>query len=286
MSNELTNGKIDIEQAFSNETLVSSDGYVMPYRLYVPKNYDCGETYPLMIFLHGAGERGSDNKLNIEVALPHVFDSESSPARKSIIIAPQCPEDRQWVYTPWERGNYSVDEIVESRECEAVMEILKTVASVYNVDRSRIYVTGLSMGGFGTWDLMARHSDIFAAGMPVCGGGDPSMAKAYASIPIRTFHGAHDGAVPVDGTRELYAAIKAAGGRIKYVEFEDMDHGIWDDVYSDRGNIWWLFSQVKKKPAAKKTRRKNSVRKAGVLGAVAGVAAAMVISHLKKKNGK
>ena len=283
MSYEMTNGKIDIARAFSAEMLESADGYSMPYRLYIPKNYDCGEMYPVLIFLHGAGERGNDNKKNVAVAIPHVFDDPESPARRSIIIVPQCPEDRQWVYTPWEHGCYSVAGVVESRECEAVLEILDNVKAAYNVDTSRIYITGISMGGFGTWDLMARHSKLFAAGMPVCGGGDPAMAKALATIPIRTFHGDLDTAVPTEGTREMYAAVKAAGGKIKYTEFEDMGHGIWDTVYSDADNIRWLFSQTRKAAPAKAKAKKPNVKKAGIFGVAAGITAALAISVLKKK---
>ena len=226
------------ERDFLRETLTSADGYTMPYRLFIPRDYDCGVLYPVMIFLHGSGERGNDNDAQVRVALPHVFDDPESPVYNSIVIAPQCPANRQWVYTPWERGNYSVADVTESRECQAVLEILRAVTRDYNVDSSRIYVTGISMGGFCTWDLMMRHPSLFAAGMPVCGGGDPSAAKTLSEIPIRTFHGLLDSAVPTEGTREMYEAIRACGrGRIKYTEFANGYHDIWDDVYSDISNI-------------------------------------------------
>lgn len=292
MPHEHTNPPVDMQRDFSREIFRAEDGSTLPYRLYIPKNYDCGVMYPVLVFMHGAGERGVDNEQQINVALPHIFDDPASPAYSSIIIAPQCPEDRQWVYTPWEKGCYSVADVTESRECSAVIEILRHIVSEYNVDRSRIYVTGLSMGGFATWDLMSRHPSVFAAGMPVCGGGDPSCAKILADIPIRTFHGMLDASVPVEGTREMYAAIKALGhGRIRYKEFENGYHGIWDDVYSDEHNIRWLYSNVKrKKPKVKAAvdavKQRTDYRKAGIAGAAALAAGALLLIHRSNRRKK
>ena len=268
---------------FTKEMLVSEDGYTLPYRLYIPRDYDCGAFYPLMLFMHGAGERGCGNEAQVEVALPHVFDDPDSPAYNSIIIAPQCPEDKQWVYTPWDKGNYTCVDVVESRELQAVIEIIKNVCNEYNVDKSRIYVTGLSMGGFASWDLMARHPRLFAAGMPVCGGGDPTRAKALAEIPIRTFHGFLDDVVPAEGTREMYSAVKAQGkGKITYTEFMDGDHAIWDRVYMNKTNIKWLFSQVK--PQKEAGEKKINYRKVGAAGLAIGlVGAALIIIGKKRK---
>lgn len=282
---------IDMERDFSRELYRADDGYTLPYRLYIPKNYDCGMMYPVLLFMHGAGERGTDNESQIHVALPHIFDDPASPAYSSIVIAPQCPEDRQWVYTPWEKGCYSTANVTESRECAAVIEILRFIASEYNVDRSRIYVTGLSMGGFATWDLMTRHPSVFAAGMPVCGGGDPSAARLLADIPIRTFHGTLDGSVPVEGTREMYTAIKALGrGRIRYTEIEDGYHGIWDDVYSNTHNIRWLYSNVKRKKtkarAAADAVKTGDYRKVGLAGAAAIAAGAILLIHRSSRKNK
>ena len=283
MSDSMGRGTVVPERDFSIEVLTSSDGYSMPYRLFIPRDYDCGVLYPVMIFLHGAGERGDDNTAQVRVALPHVFDDPESPAYNSIIIAPQCPENRQWVYTPWERGNYSVCDVTESRECQAVLEILRSVIRDYNVDRSRIYVTGLSMGGFGTWDLMMRHPSLFAAGMPVCGGGDPAAAKTLSEIPIRTFHGLLDGAVPTEGSREMYEAIRACGrGRIRYTEYENGYHDIWDTVYSDISNINWLYSNVRRE--VRQRAPGHRARRVGLAGlALGAVGAALLILRRRRK---
>lgn len=281
MSNE-TKEKIIPERDFSTELHVSSDGYTMPYRLHIPKDYDCGVLYPLLVFLHGAGERGTDNIKQAQVGIQHIFDDPESPAGNAIVFAPQCPEDKQWVYTSWAKGNYSVAAVTESRELQAVVEIIKDLVLEYNVDRDRIYVTGLSMGGFGTWDMLMRHPDIFAAGMPLCGGADPSQARALAEIPIRAFHGKLDGAVPVEGSRETCKAIKSYGrGMISYTEFEDEGHGIWDRVYSDTDNVKWLFSNVKNQPASTPISYKKVAKFAGIALGVIG--AAVLLGKKKKK---
>ncbi len=282
MSHETSFTPVVPSRDFTKEILVSADGYTLPYRLYIPKNYDCGVFYPLMLFMHGAGERGNDNSEQVKVALPHIFDDPKSPAYNAIIIAPQCPEEKQWVYAPWHKGNYSSDDIVESRELQAVVEILKNVCAEYNVDKSRIYATGLSMGGFASWDLITRHPSIFAAAMPVCGGGDPSKAKLLAEKPIRTFHGFLDPVVPAEGTREMFSVINAVGkGKITYTEFPNAAHDIWDRVYSDPSNIKWLFEQKKpeKKPATKVDYRKVGA----AIGIAGAIGAALLILGKKKK---
>ena len=269
------------DKYFRRETYRGEDGFELPYRMYIPPNYDCGATYPLLLILHGAGERGRDNEEQISCNFNPVWENPRSPARRSIIIVPQCDTDKQWVYTPFDHVNYSADEIPESRELEAVMEIIKSVDREYNVDRSRIYVTGISMGGYGTWDMLMRHSSVFAAGMPVCGGGDPSRAKTLADIPIRTFHGALDDSVPPEGTREMYRAIKLCGkGKIYYREYPDMGHNVWDAVYSDPENLRWMFS--KRKPG-KVPVSGERVRRAGAVGAVLGVIGAIAFAAAKKR---
>jgi len=233
----------DVTKVFKKKTYHDGE-YSLPYGIYVPKNYDCGELYPLLVFLHGAGERGCDNELQLTVALQKMFDDVTSPVYDAIVIAPQCPDEKQWVNVPFNAGNYSVDETPESEELEAVCGIIRDCICDYNIDRNRIYMTGISMGGYGTWDMMCRHGNRIAAGMPVCGGADTAYARKLKYIPIRTFHGSEDGAVPTDGTRRMFAALKKAGSRvISYTEFDGMSHGIWDTVYSDTDNLRWLFEQ-------------------------------------------
>lgn len=277
----------DVTKVFKRMVYQDAD-ISIPYGLYIPKNYDCGETYPLLVFLHGAGERGNDNEKQLAVAIQKMFDSVDSPVYDSIVIAPQCPDERQWVMTPWEKGNYSVVDTPESPELEAVCGLIRDIICDYNVDKNRIYVTGISMGGFGTWDMLCRHGNRIAAGMPVCGAGDPSFARKLKNIPIRTFHGSDDGAVPPSGTRKMFASIKKAGGKcISYTEFDGMGHNVWDNVYEDVDNLKWLFSQNladrKKKEEADSKKMKIV---AGVAGGVAASVLAGIVAVLAKKKTK
>ena len=264
----------------------TSDGYTLPYRLYIPKNYDCGEMYPLVLFLHGAGERGVDNEKQLEVGFKRMFEDVTSPIYDAIIVAPQCPEGAQWVMTPWANGNYVVDNVPESRELECVCGILDECRDTYNIDEDRVYVTGLSMGGFGTWDMLARHGSRFAAGIPVCGGGDPSRAKDLKRIPIWTFHGSSDDAVPVAGTRAMFSAIKKEGGeQIGYTEFDGAGHNVWDDVYSDRQVIDWLFAQSRAE-RRKKAEMRSKVTKTAAVAGGGIISLALVALNIKKRKKK
>ncbi len=216
----------------------------IPYRIYVPSDYSEEYAYPVFLFLHGAGERGEDNELQLKNVLQILFDDPESPIYQSIVIVPQCPAETQWVNTPWAEGSYSVDEVPESQNLKNVLTVLESICNEYSVNRDRIYAMGISMGGFGTWDLLMRHGDLFAAAIPVCGGADPSKAAQLVDMPIATFHGDADGAVPVAGTREIVQAIRDAGGtKISYEEIAGATHNVWDYAASKKELIRWLFEQ-------------------------------------------
>lgn len=213
------------------------------YVVYVPFEYTPEKSWPLIVFLHGAGERGDDGLIPTEVGIGTAIrrNPERFPA---IVLIPQCPKDVLW--------DSAMDDV------ERAME--KTNAE-YNIDLARVYLTGLSMGGYGTWLWGAENTDRFAALMPLCGGGDPKdlqrLSKEEASdygsfderirklakVPIFAFHGADDSAVPVEKSRRMVKALEAAGGNIKYTEYEGVDHNCWDRTYGDADVINWLFEQ-------------------------------------------
>lgn len=272
----------DINVVFEKR-VYTEDGASLPYRIYIPKNYDCGEMYPMLIFLHGAGERGTDNELQFKNSVQDLFSDPNSPVYDSIVIVPQCPTDSQWVLAPWANGNYSIADTPESRQLELVCRIMDEVFDYCNVDEDRVYVTGLSMGGFGTWDLLSRHGARFAAGMPVCGGGDTAYAKLLKRIPIRTFHGSDDPVVPVTGTRKMYASIKNEGGEnIDYTEFDGCGHNVWDLVYKNPENIEWLYAQSRE-DRRKKAEKAALIKKAAAGGAGGVLAVLLLILGVKKK---
>lgn len=273
-----------VEEIFDRRKY-ENNGFVLPYRIYIPKNYDCGERYPLLVFLHGAGERGTDNERQL-AHVQYFFNDPESPVYDSIVVAPQCPEDSQWVLAPWAEGNYCIEETPESPGLETLCMVIDECRDFYNVDDDRIYVAGPSMGGFGTWDLLSRHGARFAAGIPVCGGGDPSYANLLKRIPIRTFHGSEDDAVPVSATRQMFAAIKQAGGElIDYTEFDGCGHGVWDMVYSDREVVDWLYAQNLAE-RRKKAEKKGKIVKAAALGGGAILAAVLTALGIRKSKKK
>ena len=211
---------------------------ILLYRLVLPEDYNSNNTYPLILFLHGAGERGSDNTKQLNNCVQNIANS----APNAIIVAPQCTEGNQWVDTPWSNVSYSTDTVAESNELQMVMMLLEKLKKEYSVDKDRIYVSGISMGGFGTWDLITRHPNTFAAAIPVCGGADSSKAEVVKNIPIYTFHGESDWDVPVAGTRAMVEAIKTAGGnKITYTEYAGRGHNIWDDAFATTGLFDNLF---------------------------------------------
>lgn len=240
-----TEGSALIEKIFEYCTFTAEDGTTLPYRLYVPYEYDPAKDYPVLIVLHGAGQRGTDNLGGVKHMLPAMFAHKDTPLAEAIVICPQCPDaPNQWVDTPWAKGNYSVDDVPISNELEAVLELLEQLENDYMTDPDRYYVTGLSMGGFGTWDLLMRYPGMFAAGVPICGGADPSYAAVLRDVPIFTVHSTDDPTVPAKGTQEMVNALKNAGSTVlRYQELEGMGHGVWNWT-AENIDVWkWLFEQ-------------------------------------------
>lgn len=216
------------------------------YRIYVPFNYSPEKTYPIYVNLHGAGHRGISNESQLFSFMLPLLKNPDLGMDEMILIFPQCPSEQKWVDTNWGKGNYSVDAVPESNELAALVSLIGEVQKKYSVDEKRIYVCGLSMGGFGTWDLLMRHPDIFCAGIPMCGGADPSKAEVLADIPVWTVHGAKDPTVPVSGTREMADAMKAIGAEhFRYTELPDHEHDVWNYTYGNVEMFTWLFSQKK-----------------------------------------
>ena len=247
-----------VKQIFDN------NGYKLNYNVYTPAYASKENKRPLIIFLHGAGERGSDNQSQLKNAI--LKAAKGGEWANAVIIAPQCPsstggntnsdvnDPNKWVETNWDKGNYVQASVPESAPMKALAELIKEYASYDYVDSDRIYVVGLSMGGFGTRDLISRYPELFAAAVPICGGGPTDKIDVLKNIPIYTFHGSSDASVPYSGTKDMYDLIKAAGGDdIIFYTFNGMGHAIWDQsiLFAGNGSAYpslesWLFSQTKK----------------------------------------
>ena len=235
---------VTLEELFSFR-IYENATTTLPYRIYIPFNYDSSKSYPLLVNLHGAGLRGNDNIQHLKFLDKLMFQTEL-PLDDAIIIAPQCPEGEKWVDTSWARGSYSISSVPESNELKAVVELVKELMQTYSVDEKRIYACGFSMGGYGTWDLLMRHSDLFCAGIPMCGAGDPTQASTLKNVGIWAVHGAKDPTVPVSGSRDMAQAMEAAGAtKFYYTEHSEAEHDVWNSTYSSGMIFNWLFEQKK-----------------------------------------
>ncbi len=209
--------------AIGIDTYAPIDAMAPKYAVYLPKEYgDDANGWPLIVFLHGSGERGSDPAiLRGRGPMATVQNEAKLPA---IVVAPQCLPNRSW-------------------QPDAVVHFIEHVASTYHVDRERIYLVGYSMGGFGAWATAAAYPDLFAAIVPICGGGAPDKAKALADVPVWAFHGAKDDAVPLARSEEIIEAMRRAGGNPKLTVIPDAGHGICEST-CQRNDLWnWLLNQ-------------------------------------------
>jgi len=234
-----------VETGFLDRT-VSVAGQTYRYQVYVPADYATKGRWPVILFLHGAGERGADGLAQTNVGLGPAI--RRAPGRfPAIVVFPQVPLDSQWVGTPG----------------DAALAALAQTMKEFHTDPARVYLTGLSMGGHGTWYLAYRHPELFAAIAPLCGWVEemarfrgsvpvvpaesgaalPALARRLGKLPIWIFHGEVDEAVPVNGSREPAAALKAASADVRYTEFLGLNHNVWDGVYASEEFTQWLFAQ-------------------------------------------
>jgi predicted peptidase len=204
----------------------------VPFLLYVPKGYDAeGEALPLLLFLHGAGERGKGGEDLQRVAI-HGPPKQAKAGKELpfIVVSPQAPPRDGW------QG------IIGAWQPEVLNQLLDRIEQELNVDKSRVYLTGLSMGGYGSWRLAAATPDRFAAVIPICGGGEPDKwAESLAKVPIWAFHGAKDEVVPLARSQEMVDAVKQAGGDIKFTIYPEARHDSWTATYDDPDVYKWLL---------------------------------------------
>ena len=220
-------------------------GLALPYRLFVPPNCDVQTPCGLLLFLHGAGERGTNNQAQLKNDALAWTLPQAQAGHPTVVVYPQCPGEMQWVEAPWAEGTYSVAKTTISKPMSAVMNLLAALQQGLPIDPNRLLVTGLSMGGYGTFDIIARNPTMFAGALPLCGGGDPSQSPTLRALPIWIFHGDSDPAVPVRGSRQMVRALRAAGGSPRYTEVAGWGHDIWTRAYQDIEVLRWLLTQKK-----------------------------------------
>ena len=220
----------------------AKDGTIVKYRWSAPEKIEAGKTYPLVLFLHGAGERGTDNTAQLKHGVNAILDDAEKLGQPIFLIAPQCPPARWWSPASLEIGQLTEADKPNAL-VDAVLDLTKDTAKKFPVDSKRFYVTGISMGGFATWDVLGRVPKRIAAAIPICGGGDPELVKRYENIPIWTFHGEADSVVPVKTTQIMVSALEKAGGKPKVTYYPGVDHNSWTQTYDNVEVIRWLFEQ-------------------------------------------
>lgn len=220
-------------------------GKKLPYRLIKPAGTEPGKKYPLVVFLHGAGERGADNKRQLlwfwNEKKPSVLTRKEFIDAKAFALIPQCPDGKQWVNVPWAKGSYKTTEV--SEPLQLTLDLIGALTKDLPIDPDRVSVVGMSMGGFGAFDAVQRRPDLFAAAAPICGAGDPSKARAIAHVAVWAFHGEKDAVVPPSGSREMVAALKQAGAAPRYSEYKGVGHNSWSPAFDEKEFWTWLLAQ-------------------------------------------
>lgn len=256
----------DIAQKFKKRTH-TFEQTTLPYRLFIPENYNPQKSYPIMLCLHGAGERDSINddyyivKHNLAVSWANNEIQSKNPC---FIVAPRCPKTQKWNYVNFKYGTCNIDTIPIGKELLAVVNLMDNLLGEFNIDINRQYVTGLSMGGYGTWDIIARYPERFAAAVPMSGAGDTSKVVLFKNLSIWFFHNTNDQIVPVSGSRDMLKTMnnsgikvvetmgmknRKLGRKIKngathlYTESPEGNHGPWEPWYGDPYLHQWVFSK-------------------------------------------
>lgn len=232
--------------SFLKKQFTTRDGYKLNYRVLYPLNYDAGQKYPVILFLHGAGERGSDNEAQLFHGGDMFASYENQSKYPAIIIAPQCPENIWW--TDYKRPDKAGEKRVYpysapmTKPLAAVKELLDNYIAKGMVDTKRIYVTGLSMGAMATFDIVLRYPNTFATATPICGGANlQRLANFKGKTAFSIYHGSVDRTVDVQFSRDAYETLKKAGAEVRYKEYPGVDHNSWDNAFAEPDYLSWMF---------------------------------------------
>ncbi|NNE90483.1 MAG: prolyl oligopeptidase family serine peptidase [Verrucomicrobiales bacterium] len=221
---------------FEKSAFTGKSGKKLKFALLQPETVKDGEKYPLVITLHGVGGRGKTTWTGNCAANGVLAKPEMRKKYPCFVMAPTCAKAETWQPVARLRGEGRLPD---------VFELIEKLLKDHPIDPKRVYVTGQSMGGFGTFGAVGQRPDLFAAAAPVCGGYDPSKAEKFAKIPIWIFHGEKDTTVPVSMSREMVEALKKAGGEPNYTEFPGVGHNSWTPAYA-KDELWeWLFAREK-----------------------------------------
>ena len=218
-------------QEYESLKFETADGLVLPYRRVQPELQKSGKKYPLVLFLHGVGERGSDNMRQLKHCGEAFLNPHYREEYPAFVLFPQCPAKEYWS---------------NPRMTKALRELVEDYLADYPVDKRRVYIVGISMGAIGTYALVSQCPELFAAAVPICGRTDPQQLYKAREVKFRIFHGDADNIVLVSGSREAYRALRAADADVEYVEFVGCGHESWNMAFNYPGFMEWLFAQRRK----------------------------------------
>ena len=234
------------QEKYEHNKHISANGDTLLYRNLKPANMKAGEKYPLVIFLHGAGERGNDNEKQLAHGSQMFLNPVNRNRYPAFVIFPQCPQDGYWAYS---RRPKSLENLEAEAEMPPVFKALKELIDIYlampEIDKRRVYIIGLSMGAMGTYDMVIRFPEIFAAAVPICGRVSPERLSGIKDVNFRIFHGDADNVVPIEGSRNAYTALIKAGVKAELYEFPGCGHNSWNPAFSKPDFMEWLFKQKK-----------------------------------------
>jgi predicted peptidase len=229
----------DVASRFEARVFKGAARETLPYRIFIPAGHRDGKKYPLVLWLHGGGGRGSDNRRQLaegNATGATIWARPENQARfPSFVLAPQCPPHQMWT-------TIGADVRIAD-PLRLVVKLLEQLSKEFRIDASRLYVAGQSMGGFAAWALVTEHPRLFAAAVPVCGGGNEQRASHAAAVAVWAFHGELDRAVSVRRSRGMIAAIERAGGRPRYTEYKGAGHVVWDRAFGEPELLPWVFAQ-------------------------------------------
>jgi predicted peptidase len=239
---------------YRSATYYSKEGE-LPYRILDPLNFDSSKTYPVIIFLHGSFEKGTDNTAQLNIGGRYFLREENRKNYPAFVLFPQCPLDDSWAYfenkidsSTGLAKDWDFPFLKQPTASTAVLKkLLDSLLTLHFIDKSRIYIGGLSQGGMGVYDMVARYPDVFVAAFPICGAGKISTAKNFAGkTALWIFHGDKDDIVPVSFSRVYYNRLKKLNADVKYSEYAGVFHNSWVNAFAEKDLLSWLFSKTKK----------------------------------------
>jgi predicted peptidase len=223
----------------------------LPYRVLLPANYDASKKYPLIYFLHGAGERGRDNEAQLVHGAKLFLKEDVRKNFPAIVVFPQCPAASFWANIDFKVDSSGKRSFAFRADGEPTIamklaqELLQKILKEYKIEKKQVYVGGLSMGGMGTFEIVRRNPNVFAAAIPICGGAATSTAAQLKKVKWWVFHGAKDNVVPPELSEKMVEALKAEKASVKFTLYPEANHNSWDAAFAEPELLPWLFKQKK-----------------------------------------